>query len=130
MAVVGPFIVTYVSIRLAMRVAPRPVNHLGSLLVWFVSLGAFATAVVRVAALSFRLALRAATGRRLADAVERGRSDDLFRTPQEAAEELLVQLAALSRHDRMTRGHSERVRAYTDFIAEEMELEAEDAAKL
>jgi hypothetical protein len=31
-AVVGPFIVTYVSIRLAMRVVPRPVNHLGSLL--------------------------------------------------------------------------------------------------
>ncbi len=30
----------------------------------------------------------------------------------------------------MTRGHSERVRAYTDLIAEELGLDAEDAAKL
>lgn len=30
----------------------------------------------------------------------------------------------------MTRGHSERVRAYTDLIAQEMELDPEDAARL
>jgi hypothetical protein len=154
LAAVGPFVVTYLIIRLAIRVVPRPVDNLGLLLVWFVSLGVFATAVLRVAGLGFRrivpvsmlmrasllfpdkapsrfgLALRAATGRQLAAAVESGTSADRFRAPQEAAEELLVQLAALSRHDRMTRGHSERVRAYTDLIAEEMDLGAEDAAKL
>ncbi len=154
MAAVGPFIVTYLIIRLAIRVVPRPVDDLGLLLAWFVSLGVVATAVLRIAGAGFRrivpvsmlmrasllfpdkapsrfrLALRAATGRQLAAAVESGTSADRFRAPQEAAEELLVQLAALSRHDRMTRGHSERVRAYTDLIAEEMDLNAEDAAKL
>ena len=39
-------------------------------------------------------------------------------------------LKALGGHDRLTRGHSERVRAYTEVIAEEMGLPPADREKL
>ncbi len=49
---------------------------------------------------------------------------------QAAALHALSLVAALSRHDRFTRGHTERVRAYADLIAEEMGLPREDRDKL
>ena len=42
--------------------------------------------------------------------------------PSTAATEILSLVAALSTHDRPTRGHAERVRMYTDLIAEQMRL--------
>ena len=39
-------------------------------------------------------------------------------------------MAALSAHDRKTRGHSERVRAYTDMLAGELDLDDEDRDRL
>ena len=39
----------------------------------------------------------------------------------EAAQELLGLVAALDNHDSLTRGHSDRVRAYSQMIAEEIE---------
>ena len=41
---------------------------------------------------------------------------------QQAAVRILKLLTALSAHDKFTRGHAERVRAYTDLIAERLEL--------
>lgn len=49
---------------------------------------------------------------------------------QEAAENALVLVARLSGHDRLTRGHNERVRAYSDLIAEELELDDVDRSRL
>ncbi|MEE9416171.1 MAG: HD-GYP domain-containing protein, partial [Acidimicrobiales bacterium] len=46
------------------------------------------------------------------------------------AAQMLDLIALLSEHDRMTRGHAERVRGYTDLIAEELALDPEDAGKL
>jgi len=43
---------------------------------------------------------------------------------------VLELVAALSVHDKQTRGHSERVRVVTDLIAEEMKLPAADRARL
>lgn len=43
-------------------------------------------------------------------------------TPADAAEQILALVGALRAHDRHTRGHSERVRVYTDLIADEMRL--------
>ncbi len=43
---------------------------------------------------------------------------------------MLDLVEAVNRHDRATRGHSERVRAYTMMIAEEMGLAAADREKL
>ena len=47
-------------------------------------------------------------------------------TPNESAERLLTLVAALSEHDKLTRGHSERVRAYAVMIGEEMRLDPEE----
>ena len=52
------------------------------------------------------------------------------RTKGEAAELILALSAALGRHDRKTRGHSERVRAYVDMIAEELGLPQGDRDRL
>ncbi len=46
------------------------------------------------------------------------------------ATDILSLAAALSGHDRRTRGHAERVRAYTDMIATELKLPAADRDRL
>jgi putative nucleotidyltransferase with HDIG domain len=46
--------------------------------------------------------------------------------PSTAATEILSLVAALSSHDRPTRGHAERVRMFTDLIAEQMRLPERD----
>jgi HD-GYP domain-containing protein (c-di-GMP phosphodiesterase class II) len=50
--------------------------------------------------------------------------------PSSVAEEILSLAASLSRHDRKTRGHSERVRAFTDMIADELHLPLADRDRL
>jgi hypothetical protein len=51
-------------------------------------------------------------------------------TAQAAAERILRLLTALSAHDRFTRGHAERVRAYADLIAERLDMPAADRDRL
>ncbi len=51
-------------------------------------------------------------------------------TMSEVAAEMVALVSALRAHDRRTRGHSERVRAYADLLGEEMGLSAEDRQKL
>jgi putative nucleotidyltransferase with HDIG domain len=63
---------------------------------------------------------------RIADAKTRGVDDD----PAMAARQILELVAALSAHDRKTRGHSERVRAYADMIASELALDEDDRDRL
>ena len=46
--------------------------------------------------------------------------------PSTAATEILSLVAALSTHDRPTRGHAERVRMFTDLIAEQMRIPQRD----
>jgi putative nucleotidyltransferase with HDIG domain len=47
-----------------------------------------------------------------------------------SAERILALAMALQAHDRRTRGHSERVRVFTDLLAEEMKLPPEDRDRL
>jgi putative nucleotidyltransferase with HDIG domain len=63
---------------------------------------------------------------RISDAKTRGVDDD----PAMAARQILELVAALSAHDRKTRGHSERVRAYADMIASELALDEDDRDRL
>src|SRR5262249_31862215 len=49
---------------------------------------------------------------------------------QAAATQLLELVSALNAHDRLTRGHSERVRAYARLIGEELQLGPDDLAML
>ena len=59
-------------------------------------------------------------------------SDEATAEPAEddSAATILALVARLSAHDRRTRGHAERVRVYTDMIAEEMKLEDADRYRL
>jgi putative nucleotidyltransferase with HDIG domain len=50
--------------------------------------------------------------------------------PNEAAHLVLALIHSLGDHDRRTRGHSERVRAFTDMLAEQAGVPAEDREKL
>jgi hypothetical protein len=49
---------------------------------------------------------------------------------EQASVTLVRLIAALDAHDRRTRGHSERVRAYADLLAHRLHLPPEDANKL
>src|SRR4051794_23855003 len=75
-----------------------------------------------------RLARRAASNRDLEDLVA-GRAD-AHETTQQAAERILALVTALGRHDRRTRGHSERVRSFTDLIGTRLGLTARDRDRL
>ncbi|HEC11100.1 MAG TPA: HD-GYP domain-containing protein, partial [Acidimicrobiales bacterium] len=75
----------------------------------------------------FTAALRGESAKQLA---RRIRDREELPTPTEAAVELVGLISRLSEHDRRTRGHSERVRAYSDVIAEQMKLSGEDREKL
>ncbi|HUZ70359.1 MAG TPA: HD-GYP domain-containing protein [Candidatus Saccharimonadales bacterium] len=80
--------------------------------------------------------------KRFAVARRVGRPRDLQRQLQEARDRgieggevaymqrVLELVAALSVHDRQTRGHSERVRVFADLIADEMNLGVADRARL
>jgi len=64
--------------------------------------------------------------RRVREARDRGVSSD----PARAAEMVLMLVAALTAHDRRTRGHSERVRAFVDLLADELHLPADARPRL
>ena len=78
----------------------------------------------------FSVAFKAGTTRdlkaQLVEAKERGIDDE----PSKSAERILTLVGAMSAHDRGTRGHSERVRAFNDLIAEEMRLPQGDRDRL
>ena len=72
----------------------------------------------------FKAAIRSGTVRQLQRQMASG--DHGRATPQEAAEQLIGLASSLNGHDRMTRGHTERVRAYSAMIGEEMGLGSRD----
>ena len=76
----------------------------------------------------FKIALRANSSARMRSriAASRGEDPDLATT----TEDLLTFLAALARHDRVTRGHSERVRGFVDLLATELKLCQADQDRL
>lgn len=73
-----------------------------------------------------KLALRQGTARHLAQEVAALENA----SAQDAAEYLLRIVGKLTAHDRLTRGHTERVRAYADLVAVEMGLTADERMKL
>ncbi|MGH9283613.1 MAG: HD-GYP domain-containing protein, partial [Acidimicrobiales bacterium] len=75
------------------------------------------------------VALRSGSTRRLqareVEALQRGELE-----PAQAAHTILALASNLNVHDRGTRGHSERVRAYADLIGAELGLDAADRDRL
>jgi putative nucleotidyltransferase with HDIG domain len=78
----------------------------------------------------FAVARGAWSTRRLEERVRAAREGPLDDDPAQAAAEILRLVAALSAHDRKTRGHSERVRVFTDLLAEEIGLPEADRDRL
>ena len=75
----------------------------------------------------FSVALRAGTTKQLARRLQLAEADP---TTVAGATELLSLVAGLNHHDPLTRGHSERVRALSELLAEQVGLEGEDREKL
>jgi len=78
----------------------------------------------------FAMARTAGNVRRLEERISRARQSGVDDDPAKAARQILELVGALSAHDRKTRGHSERVRAYTDMLAGELDLGDEDRDRL
>lgn len=76
------------------------------------------------------VARRAASTRGLARRVEEARTTGITDEPTVAAEKIVTLAMALSAHDRLTRGHAERVRAIADMIADEMRLDEDSKDRL
>lgn len=150
---VVPVLAAVIAATLASRLLPKPESGLVAVL-WWLAVIAVSTLVLlavdrqarRLLPLAmlykltllfpdqapsrFRVALRGGTVRRLEERLEQSRRNGVGHDPAQAAANILVLVAALSRHDRRTRGHSERVRGFTDLLAEEMRLTGDEADRL
>jgi putative nucleotidyltransferase with HDIG domain len=78
----------------------------------------------------FAMARGAGNIRVLERRIHQAREDGVDQGPARAAEQILALVAALSAHDRKTRGHSERVRAFTDLAAGQLRLPDADRDRL
>lgn len=78
----------------------------------------------------FQIAIRSGTTAQLKKRIREFDSAIGDTAPGAAAQRLLGLVAALSAHDRLTRGHSERVRAYAQMIAAEMAMDSKELDQL
>ena len=148
-----PVLAAVAVVRLGATVVRRPTGSL-AVAAWIVALTTVATLTVRVvdhlsrrllpleallklslvfpdhAPSRFALALRSGSGRALERAVADAKSVEGYPAPQAAAERMVSLIASVSRHDRLTRGHSERVRAYADLIGKQLRLDDDSLGKL
>ena len=74
--------------------------------------------------------VRTASVRDLEDRLARLRAQGATTPPIEAAETLVTLVGILGLHDRRTRGHSERVRAFVDLLTDEMGLPEDDRVRI
>jgi hypothetical protein len=70
----------------------------------------------------FKVGRKAGDVRQLQALTEQANKLDQRNGLAKAAEQILALVGSLRAHDRHTRGHSERVRVYTDLIAAELRL--------
>ena len=78
----------------------------------------------------YKVARSAAGVRNLQARLERARRLGEEDEPSRAAALILELVTSLQRHDRRTRGHSERVHLFTEMLARELDLPEEDRDKL
>ena len=145
-----PIAVSVCVAYVAARLLPRPSTILGAILWWAVFLVALsvpAAIAVRVgrrllpmaALLKITLIFPDRAPSRLEVAKRAGRTRDLKKKLAEQGEDVdlteaatlvLALITSLGEHDRLTRGHSERVRAFTDMLADQIDLPPMDRSKL
>ena len=141
-------------VRVATTVTGVPTASLWMFLAWWFGMSLAATAVVSlIYAVSrrllplgallelslvfpdespsrFRLALRTGTIESLEERLRVLRDANEAASAQEAAEILLQLAGALDVHDKITRGHAERVRAYAYSLGKQLSLGADDLDRL
>ncbi|MGI9643272.1 MAG: Ig-like domain-containing protein [Acidimicrobiia bacterium] len=78
----------------------------------------------------FGVTLKSYSSKRIQADVERAHAEGVDDDPTRAAEYVLALIASMGHHDRLTRGHAERTRAYTDLVAEELGLSQADQDRL
>jgi HD-GYP domain-containing protein (c-di-GMP phosphodiesterase class II) len=78
----------------------------------------------------FGMALRTGTVRHLEERIEQVRLHGIDDEPSRAARQILELVGMMNAHDTRTRGHSERVRAFTDLLATELKLPEEERYRL
>ena len=141
-----PLAGSIVFVRAATALTGVPTSSLWAFLAWWFALSLAATVVVSLAYSAsrrllplgallelslvfpdeapsrFRLALRSGTVAELEERLRRMRQRDEKVDVQEAAEILLQLVSALDVHDRITRGHAERVRAYAYSLGKQLDL--------
>ncbi len=144
-----PIVASFLAARMASPVVWHPAGWLG-LAVFVVQVGAIGALAALVAERAlrnvlplaellnltlvfpdqapsrFKLALRSGTIRQLKGSLDGEAPAD----HQEAAEELVAMVTSLGRHEPLTRGHTERVRAYCDLIGDELGLTPHDRQML
>ncbi len=142
----SPIAVSVAAVYVASRAVPAPEGHGIRYVEWWLALSASATValvaagrlvrrLLPLAALMrlslvfpdgapsrFRMALRSGTTATLEERLADARRLSAERTPSQSAQLLLELVALLDVHDRLTRGHSERVRAYAQSIGRELGL--------
>jgi HD-GYP domain-containing protein (c-di-GMP phosphodiesterase class II) len=142
----APIVCSLLLVHLLSIVLPVPTDSLPLYLSWWVGISGAATIalilvdrlvrrLLPLAALlklslafpdqapsRFRTALAAGGVESLEERLRHAHAADVDETPAESAQRLLALVAALDSHDRLTRGHAERVRAYSRVIAEELGL--------
>ena len=149
-----PVALSLAFVRVATSITSPPTGSLWVFLAWWLGISVAATVVVSVVyALSrrllplgallelslvfpdeapsrFQLALRTGTVESLEERLRLMRDAKEAPTAQEAAEILLRLVAALSVHDRITRGHAERVRAYSYMLGRQLGLADDELDRL
>jgi PAS domain-containing protein len=141
-------------VHLATSLTGVPTSSLTVFLAWWFAISLLATGVVSViyaasrrlmplgallelslvfpdeAPSRFQLALRTGTVDDLQERLQRMREANEELSAQEAAEILLQLVAALDDHDKITRGHAERVRAYSYSLGKQLHLADDDLDRL
>ena len=141
-------------VRLATETTGVPTGSLGIFLLWWFAMSLTATVVVGAgygltrrllplgallelslvfpdeAPSRFRVALRTGTVESLEERLRRMRNARDAPSARDAAEILLHLVGALDVHDRLTRGHAERVRAYSYSLGRELGLATDDLDRL
>ena len=150
LAVVGPAVAAWLACTALRQLLPAPVGTVGRLTIGALLLVVGVAVAFGVTRLTARLAplawlLRIDTAfpdaapsrfelaqraNRTKDLVTLARSPETPTHQRTAAERILVLAAAIAAHDRRTRGHSERVRAYTRVVGQAMGLRGTQLDKL
>jgi hypothetical protein len=149
-----PIVASLAVVRIITEAGGVPTGSLGIFLLWWLLISLCATGVVSVAyrltrrllplgallELSlvfpdeapsrFKLAMRSRTVESLEEQLRSMPAASKASNAQEAAEILLCLVEALDAHDRITRGHAERVRAYASSLGKQLGLRADELDRL